>query len=303
MCFRLGDAAVFTGDFVFVRSVGRPDLGGKQAEWTAAAVAQLGPREGDVVADARRLPAHYASESERNADFTVGCEFGVVCRNNEPLAIEDESEFGQWVRQRTGGVPDAYRRIKAINLGLESVDEVEADELEAGRTSARWVEETMPYRMAMFDFDGTLMDTQGAITRPFLATMDAVGVPRPTEAEVVGCIGMALPAALAQFAGPSHDVDHLCATYREIFSRCAPGHTTPFEGVRELLEDLDSDGVALAVTTNRSRRSAVDMLEEHGMLGLFRSIVGGTCVPRPKPDPEMLHRVLDEASNPCVGGR
>ena len=50
-----------------------------------------------------------------------------------PSASRDEAAFGSWVRQRTSAFPEAYRRIKAINLGLESVDDIEADELEAGK--------------------------------------------------------------------------------------------------------------------------------------------------------------------------
>ena len=56
VCFRLGDEAVWTGDFIFVRSVGRPDLGGKQAEWTGELWRE--PRAGArrVAAVHRRVP-------------------------------------------------------------------------------------------------------------------------------------------------------------------------------------------------------------------------------------------------------
>jgi len=61
----------------------------------------------------------------------VGAPFGDL--RNEPLRIADAEAFAGWIRARAGKFPDAYRRIKAINIGLESVADAQADELEAGR--------------------------------------------------------------------------------------------------------------------------------------------------------------------------
>ncbi len=133
VCLRLDEDLVLSGDLVFVRSVGRPDLGGKLTEWTHALWTSLARARREWSPGMDVLPAHYANESERNSDFTVGCEFGVVCRNNEPLMMDDETKFAAWVRARTAPFPDAYRKIKAINLGLLTVDADEADELEAGK--------------------------------------------------------------------------------------------------------------------------------------------------------------------------
>ena len=47
--------------------------------------------------------------------------------------MEDERTFAAWVRSKARPFPQAYKRIKAINIGLETVDEPEAEELEAGK--------------------------------------------------------------------------------------------------------------------------------------------------------------------------
>ena len=47
--------------------------------------------------------------------------------------MDDEDAFAAWVQERTRPFPEAYKRIKAINIGLETVDESEAQELEAGK--------------------------------------------------------------------------------------------------------------------------------------------------------------------------
>ena len=75
----------------------------------------------------------------------------------------------------------------------------------------------MPYRIAIFDFDGTLMDTTSAITETVMRTMDALGVARPSTQAVTEKIGLALPVALSKLAGPGFDADHLCDTYRDDF--------------------------------------------------------------------------------------
>jgi len=129
--WKCGDAFALTGDFLFVKSVGRPDLGGKTDEWTKVLFESLRAAKRAWPRTLRIYPAHYGAASERAADHTVGGALGDLA--NEPLRIDDAGRFAAWIRARAGKLPDAYRRIKAINIGLESVEDEEADVLEAGR--------------------------------------------------------------------------------------------------------------------------------------------------------------------------
>jgi len=128
----VGDAAL-TGDFVFVNSIGRPDLGGKAEEWTAKLWKSLERARHDWPAGTRIYPAHYASEKEREADRTIGRPFGRIRETNETLRIADEAAFFAWIQSKVGASPEAYRKIKAVNLGLLEVWDMEAQELEGGR--------------------------------------------------------------------------------------------------------------------------------------------------------------------------
>jgi glyoxylase-like metal-dependent hydrolase (beta-lactamase superfamily II) len=125
------DTLALTGDFVFVASIGRPDLGGKAAEWARHlwhSVERARRRwRGDLVV----LPAHYASETERRADRVVAARFDVVTATNEPMRIQHEDAFLAWIRARETPFPEAYRTIKLANLGL--VTDVDGDLLEFGR--------------------------------------------------------------------------------------------------------------------------------------------------------------------------
>jgi hypothetical protein len=63
----------------------------------------------------------------------VGRALAALRPANEPLRIEVAEEFIAWVKHKVGASPDAYRKIKAVNLGLLHVWDMEAQELESGR--------------------------------------------------------------------------------------------------------------------------------------------------------------------------
>ena len=79
------------------------------------------------------MPAHYASDEERNSDRTVFRALSRLREDNRPLRIQDEESFTDWVMRRTGSFPEAYRSIKAINLGLLKLSEEEEQILEIGK--------------------------------------------------------------------------------------------------------------------------------------------------------------------------
>ena len=123
----------FTGDFLFVDSIGRPDLAGRMEAWTGDLWRSLVRARDEWGPQVRLLPAHYAGEGERNADRTVDRAFGEARETNATLRIETEDEFRGWVESHVSSPPEAYPHIKAINVGLVEVTPQQADILEAGR--------------------------------------------------------------------------------------------------------------------------------------------------------------------------
>jgi glyoxylase-like metal-dependent hydrolase (beta-lactamase superfamily II) len=127
-----GDGLALTGDFVFVQSVGRPDLGGHPAEWARQLWTSLERARADWRGDLLILPAHYAAEVERRADRTVAARWDVVTATNAALSLKSQSEFLAWVADHKATPPAVYRTIKEANLGLVEVAEREAETLESG---------------------------------------------------------------------------------------------------------------------------------------------------------------------------
>jgi len=121
-----------TGDFLFVQSVGRPDLGGQRDAWTARLWDSLQRVRREWPGDLLVLPAHYASETERRADRCVAARFDVIAATNQAAAIQDPRAFLAWVTAHTTTPPEAYRTIKLANLGLVDVADADAETLEFG---------------------------------------------------------------------------------------------------------------------------------------------------------------------------
>jgi len=126
------DGLALTGDFLFVRSVGRPDLGGQAESWAKLLWQSLERVRGAWSGDLLVLPAHYSSEDERRADRAVAARFDVIAATNDAARIQGEAEFLAWVSDHQATPPAAYRTIKQANLGLVDVSDADAEALESG---------------------------------------------------------------------------------------------------------------------------------------------------------------------------
>src|SRR5436309_4408851 len=126
------ETLALTGDFLFVQSVGRPDLGGQRDPWAARLWDSLERVRREWPGDLLVLPAHYARESERRADRSVGARFDVIAATNEAVMLPDRTAFLTWVTERSTQPPDSYRTIKLANLGLVDVSDADAEILEFG---------------------------------------------------------------------------------------------------------------------------------------------------------------------------
>ena len=134
VAFRLGDY-LFTGDSIFLRSIARPDLGGKADTWAPL----LGQSLRRLVALPGRLtvlPGHFSSldESDETGRFAASLD-ELKKRNDGLLALERESQQG-FLRYLLESLPKfipEYADIKRVNAGLWKPSEEEAQTLELGK--------------------------------------------------------------------------------------------------------------------------------------------------------------------------
>jgi len=129
-----GKSALFTGDGIFLRSFGRPDLGGKSEAWTPLLYRSLTERLPAIAdEDTLILPAHFSTLDEGTSEGIFAAPYAEVKATNEALRPRDEAEFTSYVLSHLPVFPPEYVEIKRVNIGLVVPCEGKAAELELGK--------------------------------------------------------------------------------------------------------------------------------------------------------------------------
>ena len=148
-----------------------------------------------------------------------------------------------------------------------------------------------PYKMVVFDWDGTILDTTAAIVISIQYAAEKLGLPVPSTSVCRSVIGLGWRDAIRIVAPtcPPEEFQQFGAFYVERYKPEEP-KVHLFEGIRALLEDLQKNGVTLAIATGKSRRGLNQVLERTGIGPLFSETATADENPS-KPDPAMLERI------------
>ncbi|MDD3619356.1 MAG: MBL fold metallo-hydrolase [Desulfobulbaceae bacterium] len=129
----IDDTFMLSGDTVFIRSIGRPDLGGRAEEWskllfaTMQAVRRMDP---NLVV----LPGHFIAWDEADSELVFRCPLGEAIRRNESIyAMDTVDRFIDFIKANIRPQPEEYARIRRINANLEQADEEEQEILDIGK--------------------------------------------------------------------------------------------------------------------------------------------------------------------------
>lgn len=150
------------------------------------------------------------------------------------------------------------------------------------------------YELIVFDWDGTLMDSEATIVRCLRQAAADLGHAVPDEAQARDVIGLGLHQAVARLFPEADEtqVNVLANRYRRHFLDPERPPSPLFPGAGELLEALASRDYLLAVATGKSRRG-LDMELEHTGLGNFFHYTRCADEAVSKPHPRMLLDVID----------
>ena len=152
-------------------------------------------------------------------------------------------------------------------------------------------------RCAVFDLDGTLVDSAPDIHAALDRLMARRNLPGFARAEVVGMIGDGVRVLLERahaarsIALDEASFEHFMTDYEAN----AAVLTRPFAGIPELLDFLKATGWRLAVCTNKPEAAAQVLLSGLGLDGFFSALGGGDSFPMRKPDPGHLRATLAAA--------
>jgi len=153
----------------------------------------------------------------------------------------------------------------------------------------------MPKRfdLIVFDWDGTVANSNQLIVNAIRNASLEVGLPQPTEEAVKGIIGLGLREALIRLVGeiPEDKLQALVARYN-VHYNAGENQIVLFEGVAEAIPVLHDQGFKLGVATGKGRGGLNRALINSGLGQYF----GATrCVDEcySKPHPEMLLQLMD----------
>lgn len=156
-------------------------------------------------------------------------------------------------------------------------------------------------RLALFDCDGTLVDSQAAICRAMDDCFAELGLVPPDRHRVRRIVGLSLMEAMrALVPDGGHDLHRaLTDSYKQAFQRHRGAGLVEeplFDGIAEALERLVQAGWLLGVATGKSDRGLKLCLERHGLTGHFITLQTADRHPS-KPDPSMLNAAMAEAGS------
>jgi len=154
----------------------------------------------------------------------------------------------------------------------------------------------MKYKLAVFDLDGTILDTLEDLADSVNYALTERGLPVRTIDEVRQFVGNGI-RKLIERAVPSGTSDGVTDAVFEAFSEYYKVHckdkTKPYDGIIKVLSSLRQKGIFTAVVSNKAD-FAVQILCEDFFTGMFDFTVGEKMGIRKKPYPDSLIAVVDE---------
>ncbi|TGX52702.1 HAD family hydrolase [Sphingomonas gei] len=155
-------------------------------------------------------------------------------------------------------------------------------------------------RLALFDCDGTLVDSQANICRAMEQCFATSRLDPPPRDAIRRIVGLSLVPALAQLLPEAEPHQHaaMAEDYkRAFFAMRASGSLDPeplFDGIAEAIETLHAGGWLLGVATGKSDRGLAHILAHHGLAERFVTLQTADRHPS-KPHPSMIETAMAEA--------
>lgn len=150
------------------------------------------------------------------------------------------------------------------------------------------------YKVLIFDWDGTLVDSIGRIVESISAAATKCDLPSLDEVAIKGIIGLGLPEAISVLYPCVTDVRMMEAfrrAYADHFLGLEVQPSSLYPGVVEALQLFRDQGYMLAVATGKGRRGLDRVLHGHGWMDFF-DVTRCADETASKPDPQMVHEIL-----------
>ena len=153
----------------------------------------------------------------------------------------------------------------------------------------------MRYRLAIFDLDGTVLETLCDLKNSLNAALEQAGYPTHSLEKVRQMVGNGMVNLVQRSLEPVTDRDAFTQVYelfRAHYGEHCFDHTRPYEGICALLRRLRENGIQTALITNKNQ-DAMKKYTERFFPGLFDFESGFRDDVPPKPAPDSVNACLE----------
>ena len=155
----------------------------------------------------------------------------------------------------------------------------------------------MKYSLAIFDMDGTILNTLTDMTDSLNEILSKYELPLHTIDEVKFMVGNGIPKLIERAIpdGRSNvNFDKILADFIAYYEKHCAVKTAPYDGVVDCIKALRAAGLKIAVNTNKVEPAAIALCDDY-CPGLFDIISGSRPGMPPKPAPDGIYEILSRA--------
>ena len=153
--------------------------------------------------------------------------------------------------------------------------------------------------LAVFDLDGTLIDSRQDLADSANALLDTYGASAIADTAIVsmvGCGAATLVKRVLHAARLDVPLDEALPRFLSLYDGRLTFHTRPYDGIPEVLEQLHARDTGMALLTNKPLQQSLEILRTFELAKFFRWIVGGDGPWPRKPSPDAMRFLMKQAS-------
>lgn len=154
----------------------------------------------------------------------------------------------------------------------------------------------MPYQTAVFDLDGTLLDTLEDLYLATNAALERHSLPRRSRDEVRLFVGNGVEMLIRRAVPAGTDEETIFAVladFKTTYAAICEDHTKPYDGILDMLTALRERGIRVAVVSNKFDAATKKLCEKY-FGDLVEVAIGERAGVRKKPAPDTVYEALKE---------
>lgn len=131
------------------------------------------------------------------------------------------------------------------------------------------------YKAILFDFDGTVMDSERGIMNCAYKTLEGMGLPHTETLDRKKFIGAPIRISIKEGLHiPDHQIEQAVEIYRTNYNETGKYEAELFPGMEELLTELNHAGVILALASAKQEKTLKETVDHFGLGKYFRAVCG-----------------------------